>query len=184
MRRTWKDALRITVPAMVLAALSATGAAGQQHDRDRGIERMTLIDSLGQEPMSGPDAWEAFGMGRGGLVVPYGRDVSWERARALRFAMLEQRLGLSATQRTRLEALRASAASDAKQRARAIALAAAGLEERLADDPPDRAAIRRATERVARLESAALEARVQLALDERAVLTAAQRRLLDDYGRK
>jgi len=184
MRWTWKDALRNTVPAIVLAALSVAGAAGQQQERDRGLERMTLIDSLGQEPMSGPDAWEAFGMGRGGLVVPYGRDVAWTRARAVRFAMLEQRLGLSDAQRARLEALRASAAGDAEQRARAIARAAAVLEERLADDPPDPTAIRRATERVARLESAALEARVQLALDERAVLTAAQRRRLDDYGRK
>jgi len=170
----------ILAPAIALAVVTGMG----EGVRGATDPAMPLIgaDSLDQEPMSGPDAWEAFGMGRVGLVVPYGRDgaVTAARARELRRAALEDRLGLSPAQRERLAAVRAAARRVATVRDEAIRLARVALDELLRDDVIDRPRIDRATDRVARIEADALRARVALALDERAVLTPAQRRMLRD----
>ena len=148
----------------------------------------------GPEAMDGPDAWELLRMGPFGLVHrgPDGPPRGGPGMRLNAFEQhqreLEQRLGVTAAQHARIEAiLNREEQADALQR-RKLEGAVRELQGMLRSAGATRAAIELKIDAVARLRSALTKSRLYALLDTRGVLTAAQRAKLqmldDDLGHR
>lgn len=135
----------------------------------------------GVEPMAGPDAWELFHMGPFGLLHR-GADGPPRGGPGMRFNAfeqhqreLEQRLGVTAAQHARIEAiLNREEQAGALQRQN-LEGAVRELQGMLRSAGATRAAIELKIDAVARLRTALTKSRLHALLDTRGVLTAAQR---------
>jgi len=142
------------------------------------------------EPMSGPDAWETLGMGGHGLKAAARTNAERARSLELARARLEEDLGLNADQRAKLADNRRAYRRAAIDRDAKLEIARLDLEDAMHASHPDTKLIDQIIVAIDRLRADALEAHVQLMMDQRALLTPGQWRTLQDmrsgsgYGRK
>lgn len=94
---------------------------------------------------------------------------------------LVEALSLTRDQRDRLRGIHERERREAIPLVAAVELARLDLEQAMRAEPPQRAAVDAAVERLHDAQGALFRRRVGAALDQRAVLTAQQRRILDDH---
>lgn len=133
------------------------------------------------EPMDGPDAWELLKLGPFGLVhrgaagPPRGGPAMQLNAFDQHQRDLEERLGVTAAQHARIQAiLNREEQSDALQR-RTLERTGQELQGLLRSASATRAAIELKIDTVARLRAALTKSRLRALFDTRGVLTPAQR---------
>ena len=155
-------------PHTASAGTRPSAADANDPDLDDGIERM-----------DGPDAWEAFGMGPAGLLVPSagtGRGADPLRRRALAERRLEvmRELDLTPPQRRRIEAIRDRQQRLAIEQQAKLELARLDLRALLRAETLNRAAVEAKADELARLAGQLRRARLTALLDMREVLTPEQ----------
>lgn len=187
-------AFAVELPARPVAGpppSAEADARARQVRRGAPVGEQGRFPANAMEPMAGPDAWELFHMGpfglvhRGGDGPPRGGPGMRLNAFEQHQRELEQRLGVTAAQHARIEAiLNREEQAGALQR-RKLEGAVRELQGMLRSATATRAAIELKIDAVARLRTALTKSRLHALLDTRGVLTAAQRAklqtLADDF---